>query len=45
MKKNEYLCIGKIVSSRGVNGELKIDSWCDNPEDFLKINLNTKKNK
>ena len=37
MKKNEYLCIGRIVGSRGVNGELKIDPWCDSPEDFFEI--------
>lgn len=39
MKKNEYLCIGKIVGSRGVNGELKIDPWCDSPEDFFDIKI------
>lgn len=37
MKKNEYLCVGKIVGSRGTNGELKVDPWCDSPEDFFEI--------
>ena len=37
MKKNDYLCIGKISGSRGTNGELKIDPWCDSPEDFFEI--------
>lgn len=37
MKKNDYLCIGKIVGSRGVNGELKIEPWCDSLEDFFEI--------
>lgn len=35
--KKEYLCIGKIVGSRGINGEVKVDSFCDYPEDFYNI--------
>ena len=34
MKKNEYLCIGKIAGTRGVNGEIKINPYTDYPEDF-----------
>ncbi len=35
--KKEYLCIGKIVGSRGVNGEIKVEPWCDSPENFYDI--------
>ncbi len=37
MKKNDYLCIGKIINTRGINGELKVESWCDYPEKFYEI--------
>ena len=37
MVKNDYLCVGKVVGSRGINGEIKIEPWCDSPEDFLEI--------
>ena len=37
MKKNEYLCIGKIAGARGVNGEIKINPYTDYPEDFYEI--------
>ena len=37
MKKNEYLCIGKIAGTRGVSGEIKINPYTDYPEDFYKI--------
>ena len=37
MKKNEYLCIGKIVGTRGVCGEIKINPYTDCPEDFFEI--------
>lgn len=35
--KKEYLCIGKIVGSRGINGEIKVEPWCDYPENFYEI--------
>lgn len=35
--KKEYLCIGKIVGSRGINGEIKVEPWCDYPENFYDI--------
>lgn len=31
----QYLESGKIVNTHGVNGEVKIEPWCDSP-DFLK---------
>ncbi len=33
MKK--YLEIGKVVGTRGLKGEVKIETWCDTP-DFIK---------
>ncbi len=33
----EYLEIGKIVASRGLNGEVKIEPWCDNAEVLCNI--------
>lgn len=35
MKK--YLEAGKIINKRGLKGELKVDSYCDTPEDFAQI--------
>lgn len=37
MKKQNYLCVGKIVGSRGLWGELKVEPWSDSPEDFCNI--------
>ena len=31
----EYLEIGKIVSTHGIKGEVRVDPWCDEPS-FLK---------
>ena len=31
----EYLEIGKIVSTHGIKGEVRVDPWCDSPE-FMK---------
>ena len=35
--KKEYLECGKIVSTHGVAGELKVQPWCDSPSDLEKI--------
>ncbi len=35
--KKEYFCVGRVVGSRGINGEIKIEPWCDFPEDFYDI--------
>ena len=29
-----YIEVGKIVSTRGLNGEIKVQSWCDSPKVF-----------
>ena len=36
-EKKEFLEIGKIINTHGVRGEVKVDPWCDSPEDFCKI--------
>lgn len=35
--KTAFLEAGKIVNTHGVNGDLKIDSWCDTPEIFCSL--------
>lgn len=30
----KYLELGKVVSTHGVRGELRVQSWCDSPEFF-----------
>lgn len=37
MAKKKYLCVGKIVGSRGLRGELKVEHYCDGPEVFFDI--------
>lgn len=32
MSKEKYLEIGKIVNTHGVRGALKVEPWCDSPE-------------
>ena len=36
MIKN-FLEIGKIVSTHGIKGELRIEPWCDSPQFFAKL--------
>ena len=36
-EKKEFLEIGKIINTHGVRGEVKIDPWCDSPEDFCEL--------
>ena len=33
--RREYLEVGKIVSTHGIRGEVRVDPWCDGPA-FLK---------
>lgn len=33
----QYLEIGKIVSTHGIRGELKVQPWCDSPEYFCEL--------
>ena len=28
----QYLEIGKVVSTHGLRGELRVDPWCDSPQ-------------
>ncbi len=37
MARKEYLCVGKIVGSRGLKGELKVIHYCDSFDVFLGI--------
>ena len=37
MSKKNYFCIGKIVGTRGLKGELKVEPYTDFPEDFYEI--------
>ena len=37
MARKKYLCVGKIVGSRGLKGELKVEHYCDSPEVFFDI--------
>lgn len=33
----EYLEIGKIVSTHGIKGEVRVNPWCDSPEFFKRF--------
>lgn len=33
----KYIEVGKVLSTRGVNGEIKVQPWCNKPRDFLKF--------
>ena len=35
--KKKYLEVGKIVATRGLNGELKVESWCDSPDVICRL--------
>ena len=35
MSKEKYLEIGKIVNIHGVRGALKVEPWCDSPEQLF----------
>lgn len=37
MAKKKYLCVGRIVGSRGLRGELKVEHYCDSPDVFFDI--------
>ncbi len=45
MSKQEFLSVGKFVGARGLNGELKVECWMDNIQDFCDLkNIFIKKN-
>lgn len=35
--KKEFLECGKIVTTHGIAGEIKLNPWCDSPEELLDI--------
>ena len=35
--KEQFLEVGKILNTHGVRGELKCESWCDEPEDLCEL--------
>lgn len=35
--KKDYLECGRIVTTHGVRGEVKVEPWCDGPEFFLDL--------
>lgn len=35
--KKEFLECGKIVTTHGILGEIKLNPWCDSPEELLDI--------
>ena len=35
--KEQFLEVGKILNTHGVRGELKCESWCDEPEDLCAL--------
>lgn len=37
MSKKDYFSVGKIIGTRGIKGELKVESWTDCLEDFCLI--------
>lgn len=37
MRMLEYLECGKIVNTHGVKGTVKVESWCDTPEELIKL--------
>ena len=37
MSKKQYLECGKIVNTHGVKGAVKLESWCNTPEDLAEL--------
>ena len=35
--KKQFLETGKIVTTHGVRGEVKVEPWCDSPQEFLQL--------
>ena len=35
--RQEFLEVGKILNTHGVQGELKCESWCDEPEELCEL--------
>ena len=37
MEKKQYLECGKIVNTHGVRGAVKLESWCNSPEELAEL--------
>ena len=37
MKKNRFLECGKIINTHGIRGGVKLECWCDTPEDLTSL--------
>ena len=37
MKKNKFLECGKIINTHGIRGGIKLECWCDTPEDLASL--------
>ena len=37
MAKEKFLECGKIINTHGVRGTVKVESWCDTPEDLASL--------
>lgn len=37
MTKLKYLECGKIINTHGIRGGIKLESWCDSPEDLASL--------
>ena len=37
MSKSQFLECGKIINTHGIIGGLKLESWCDTPEDLASL--------
>ena len=37
MEKNPYIECGKIINTHGVKGGIKLESWCNTPQDMAKL--------
>lgn len=35
--KEGYLEVGKVLNTHGIRGEIKVQSWCDEPEDLCEL--------
>ena len=38
MEKKKYIECGKIVNTHGVKGAVKLESWCNTPDDLCALN-------
>ena len=37
MERNPYIECGKIINTHGVRGAIKLESWCNTPEEMAKL--------